>query len=204
MQTWKNDSQFQDFIGEQSTFLTAPPSPALGSKRLSRPRKVDLDALQRTYVELQKVEAHLKGNNEDTKAIMQLMSFVRGIRKVSPIHTTAQRFEMLVPLRAWLLWLPVTFLQQTRMTPSAFVILAHFYTVALAVEPLFPEVGPVYFGSLSLGPIDEIARRLLSINVSQTSEADLNTLINLMEYPMEVAFQFRARISQSLEIPAMV
>jgi hypothetical protein len=85
MQPWKNESQFGDFIAEQSTFPTAPPSPAPGSKKLSNPRKQDLDSLQRVYGQLQKVEAHLKENNEESKAIQQLMSSVRGVRKVSPL-----------------------------------------------------------------------------------------------------------------------
>jgi hypothetical protein len=194
MQPWKNESQFGDFIAEQSTFPTAPPSPAPGSKKLSNPRKQDLDSLQRVYGQLQKVEAHLKENNEESKAIQQLMSFVRGVRKVSPSHTAAQRFEMLNPLRAWLFWLPVMYLQQTRGSPSALVILAHYYTVALVVEPMFPEVGASYFGSLSLGPIEEIARRLFSINVSQTSDADMQTPLNLMEYPIDMVSKFRARM----------
>lgn len=194
MQPWKNESQFGDFIAEQSTFPTAPPSPAPGSKKLSNPRKADLDSLQRAYAQLQKVEMHLKENGADVKAIQQLMQFVRSVRKVSPNHTAAQRFEMLNPLRAWLFWLPVMFLQQTWGSPSALVILAHYYTVALVVEPLFPEVGAAYFGSLSLGPIEEIARRLFSINVSQTSEADLQTPLNLMEYPIDMVSKFRNRM----------
>lgn len=194
MQPWKNESQFGDFIAEQSTFPTAPPSPAPGGKKLSNPRKQDLESLQRAYAQLQRVETHLKENNEDVKAIQQLMTFVRGVRKVSPSHTAAQRFEMLNPLRAWLFWLPVMFLQQTRGSPSALIILAHYYTVALVVEPLFPEVGAAYFGSLSLGPIEEIARRLFSINVSQTSDADMQTPLNLMEYPIDMVSTFRSRM----------
>ncbi|KAG4444087.1 hypothetical protein IFR05_000440 [Cadophora sp. M221] len=194
MQPWKNESQFGDFIAEQSTFPTAPPSPAPGHKKLSNPRKQDLDSLQQAYAQLQKVEAHLKGNGEDTKAIQQLMSFVRGVRKVSPSHTAAQRFEMLNPLRAWLFWLPVMFLQQTRGSPSALVILAHYYTVALVVEPLFPEVGAAYFGSLSLCPIEEIARRLFSINVSQSSDSNMQTPLHLMEYPIDMVSKFRSRM----------
>jgi hypothetical protein len=194
MQPWKNESQFGDFIAEQSTFPTAPPSPLPGGKKLSNPRKQDLESLQRAYAQLQKVEAHLKENNEEVKAIQQLMSFVRGVRKVSPSHTAAQRFEMLNPLRAWLFWLPVMYLQQTRGSPSALVILAHYYTIALVVEPLFPEVGAAYFGSLSLGPIEEIARRLFSINVSQTSDADMQTPLNLMEYPIDMVSKFRSRM----------
>jgi hypothetical protein len=76
MQPWKNESQFGDFIAEQGTFPTAPPSLAPGGKKLSNTRKQDLDSLQRAYAQLQKVEAHLKENNEDIKAIQQLMSFV--------------------------------------------------------------------------------------------------------------------------------
>jgi hypothetical protein len=194
MQPWKNESQFGDFIAEQSTFPTAPPSPAPGGKKLSTPRKQDLDSLQKLYAQLQRVEEHLRENNEDVKAIQQLMTFVRGVRKVSPSHTAAQRFEMLNPLRAWLFWLPVMFLQQTRGSPSALVILAHYYTVALVVEPLFPEVGAAYFGSLSVGPIEEIARRLFSINVSQTSDAGMQTPLHLMEYPIDMVSNFRSRM----------
>jgi hypothetical protein len=59
---------------------------------------------------------------------------------------------------------------------------------------MFPEVGASYFGSLSLGPIEEIARRLFSINVSQTSDADMQTPLNLMEYPIDMVSKFRARM----------
>lgn len=193
MQPWKHESQFGDFIAEQSTFPTAPPSPSPGAKKLSAPRKSDLDALQKAYIQLQKVEAHLKANREDVKSIQQLMTFVRGVRKVSPSHTAAQRFEMLNPLRSWLFWLPVMLLQQTRGSPSALIILAHYYTIALVVEPLFPEVGAAYFGSLSLGPIEEIARRVFSINVSGT-DTNMQTPLDLMEYPIDMVTMFRSRM----------
>jgi hypothetical protein len=193
MQPWKNESQFGDFIAEQSTFPTAPPSPVPNVK-LSQPRKQDLDALQHAYGQLQHVEAALAAKKEDTKAIGQLMAFVRGIRKVTPSHTAAERFEMLNPLRTWLFWLPVMFLQQARGSPYALVTLAYYYTVALVVEPIFPEVGAAYFGSLSLGPIEEIARRLFSLNVSQTSGEDLQTPLGLIEYPIDMVARFRARM----------
>jgi hypothetical protein len=194
MQPWKNESQFGDFIAEQSTFPTAPPSPVPNSKSLTQPRKQDLEALQRAYGHLQHVETVLADSKEDSKAISQLMSFVRGIRKVTPNQTAAERFEMLNPLRAWLFWLPVMYLQQARESPYALVTLAYYYTVALVVEPIFPEVGAAYFGSLSLQPIEEIARRLFSLNISQTSEDDLQTPLALMEYPIDMVSKFRARM----------
>jgi len=193
MQPWKHESQFGDFIAEQSTFPTAPPSPNPGAKKPSAPRKADLDALQRAYTQLQKLEGYLKANREDVKSVQQLMTFIRGVRKVSPSHTAAQRFEMLTPLRSWLFWLPVLFLQQTHGSPSALVILAHYYTVALVVEPLFPEVGAAYFGSLSLGPIEEIARRVFSISVAG-ADSSMQTPLDLMEYPIDMVTMFRSRM----------
>jgi hypothetical protein len=193
MQPWKNESQFGDFIAEQSTFPTAPPSP-VPNKALTQPRKQDLETLQRAYGQLQHVERVLQENKEDTKAITQLMSFVRGIRKVTPSQTAAERFEMLNPLRAWLFWLPVIVLQRARGNPYALVTLAYYYTVALVVEPIFPEVGAAYFGSLSLGPIEEIARRLFSLNVSQTVGGHLQTPLALMEYPIDMISVFRERM----------
>ncbi len=194
MQPWKHESQFGDFIAEQSTFPTAPPSPVPNSKALTQPRKQDIEALQRAYGQLQHVESILAASKEDTKAISQLMTFLRGVRKVTPSQTAAERFEMLNPLRAWLFWLPVMFLQRARENPYALVTLAYYYTVALVVEPIFPEVGAAYFGSLSLGPIEEIARRLFSLNVSSNSGEELQAPLALMEYPIDMVSSFRARM----------
>lgn len=193
MQPWKHESQFGDFIAEKSTFPTAPPSP-LPTVKLTQPRKQDLEALRTAYNQLQHVENVLLECKEDTKAIAQLLAFIRGVRKVSPSQTAAQRFEMLNPLRAWLFWLPVMYLQQARDNPYALVVLAYYYTVALVVEPIFPEVGAAYFGSLSLGPIEEIARRLFSVNVSQNLDSTLQTPLALMEYPIDMVSKFRARM----------
>jgi hypothetical protein len=191
MQPWKNESRFEDFIAEKNTFPTAPPSP---DTPFNNPKHVDLDALRLASVQLREVEAYLKGNMEGTEAITQLISFVEGLRTLSPIHTTTQRFDMLDPLRTWLLWLPVMYVQQRRMPLSAFVVLVHYYTIALIVEPLFPEIGAAYFGSLSLNPIEEIVRRLVSLNARQTSQEDLQTVLNFMAYPMDMACKFRIRM----------
>ena len=192
MQQWKNESKFGDFIAEKNTFPTAPPSP---DTCFNYPmQRSDLDALELASVHLQQVEAYLEENTRGTDTITQLISFVEGLRMLSPSYTTTQRFDMLDPLRAWLLWLPVKYLQQTQMTPYAFVVLAYYYTVALIIEPLFPEIGAAYFGSLSLNPIEEIDRRLLSFNGGQASQIGLRTAVSFMAYPMEMAHKFRIRM----------
>jgi hypothetical protein len=117
-----------------------------------------------------------------------------GLQMLSTSYTAVQRFDMLNPLRTWLFWLPVMYLQQTQMPLSAFVILAHYYTVALVIEPLFPEIGAAYIGSLSLKLIEKIVRRLVSADVPRTPQMDLNIALSLMAYPKDMACQFRVRI----------
>ncbi|KAL1882984.1 hypothetical protein VTK73DRAFT_506 [Phialemonium thermophilum] len=193
MDAWKHESQFGDFIAESSTFPTAPPSP-LPEHKPCQPSEEDLDVFQQTLQHLQKVEAHLKQSGEDTKQFAQLITFVKGARKVSPSLSVAQQFDRLQPLRQWLFWLPVSYLQQTSGSPNALVVIAHYYTVALLMERLFPEIGAAYFGSLTISPVEEIARRLLSINVSAGQEGRMQMPLTLMEFPIDTVTEFRTRM----------
>jgi hypothetical protein len=183
MQLWKNESKFGDFIVQQSTFPTAPPYPLPNAKRFTQLRKEDFEALQCASDQLQHVKTILERGKEDLKAISQLMGSLRRVRILTASQTAAQRFKMLNPLRAWLLWLPVIYLQQAQESPYVLLILAFYYTMALVIEPIFPEVGTGYFGSLSLAPIEEIAQRLFSISLLETSDHHHQTVLVLIEYP---------------------
>ncbi|KAI1341955.1 hypothetical protein F5Y15DRAFT_430438 [Xylariaceae sp. FL0016] len=193
MEPWKHESQFGEFIAESSTFPTAPPSPS-PDHRPHQPRKEDLDAFQRTINQLAKVEVHLKQNREDPQLIQQLASFVKGARKVTPIQSIEEQFDRLRPLRTWLFWLPVMCLKQNGPSPSALIVIAYYYTAAIMMERLFPEIGAAYFGSLSISPVEEIARRLLSFNVSGSLDGDVQTPLSLMEYPIDAVTEFRSRM----------
>lgn len=193
MDPWKHESQFGDFIAESSTFPTAPPSPTPDHKP-SQPCKEDLDAFTATISQLQKVESYLKSRKEDTQPIGQLMGFLKGARKVNTSFSASEQFERLRPLRTWLCWEPIKYLQQTGGSPDTLVTIAHYYTVALIMERLFPEIGAAYFGSLSIGPVEEIARRLLSFNVSGSLDGDAQTPLTLMEFPIDTVNEFRTRM----------
>jgi hypothetical protein len=193
MDPWKHESQFTDFIEESSTFPTAPPSPAPEHKP-SQPRQEDLEAFERTLQQLQRVETYLKPRREDFKSIQQLISFLKGARKVSPTLSVSQQFERLRPLRTWMFYLPVLCLQQTHGSPSTLVIIAHYYTVALVMERLFPEIGAAYFGSMAIGPVEEIARRLEAMRTAPEPGTDLQAPLALMEFPLETVAEFRSRM----------
>lgn len=63
------------------------------------------------------------------------------------------------------------------------------------IERLFPEIGAAYFGSLTIGPVEEIARRLISINVSSNAKSELQIPLTLMEFPIDTVSEFRSRMS---------
>ncbi|KAF7539793.1 hypothetical protein G7054_g1900 [Neopestalotiopsis clavispora] len=193
MEPWKHESQFGDFINESATFPTAPPSPTPDHKP-NQPLKEDFDAFQRVIAQVQKVEAHLKQNKEDVKLPQQLIAFLKGAKKVSAIQSVSEQFDRLQPLRSWLFWLPVACLQQNTGSPSALVVIAHYYTAAILMERLFPEIGAAYFGSLSVQPVEEITRRLYSMKVSCQFDGDLATPLDLMQFPMQTVADFRARM----------
>jgi hypothetical protein len=194
---WKDESHFRDFIAESSTFPTAPPSPKPDHKP-SQPRKEDLAALERTFQQLQAVEAHLKQIGEDTTQFVRLINFLKGVRKVTSSLSLAQQFDRLQPLRKWVLWLPVFYLQQTGGSPSALLTIAHYYTVALLMERLFPEIGAAYFGSLTMSPVEAIYQRLLLIQGSgglePEQQAMMSTVLSFMEFPLETLNEFRSRM----------
>jgi hypothetical protein len=194
MDPWKHTSQFGDFIRDHSTCPTAPPSPRPDHKP-SQPSQEDIDVLTRTYHQLQKVEAHMKQIGVDAKVLghfADLIGFVKGARKVG--SSVAQQFDRLQPFRQWVFWLPVLYLQQTNGSPSALVVIAHYYTVALLMERLFPEIGAAYFGSLAMGPVEEIARRLHAFNISGGLQPDFQTPVDLMQFPLKMVEEFRSRM----------
>lgn len=192
MGSWKHKSQFGEFIAETVTFPTAPASPIPDHKpRL--PGKDDSEAFNNTLQHLQKLEAHLKQNREDTKLVAQLISFLKGTRKVDQSMSVADQFERLKPLREWLFWLPVMHLRQTQASPNALVVIAYYYTVAVLMERMFPEIGAAYFGNLSIGPLEEIDKRLVSLSVYD-SEGYPEATRQLMTFARDMVREFRSRM----------
>ena len=195
METWKNESLFVDFINDSRTFPTAPPSPALDHKS-SPPAKEDLDAYQHTLQQLQSVEAYLKHSKQETltKSMGLLINFLKGSRKVSPTYSVVQQFDRLRPLRTYLFWLPVEFLQKNGASPNALVAMAQYYMVSLLMERLFPEIGAAYFGSLCIGPLEDIARRLFAMSQSSGNDVSVVKPLSMMEVPIETVKEFRSRM----------
>ena len=189
-------------MDEQQTFPRASPSPLpLEHQQIREPRREDLRALQHVYRALQGVESYVNGKDEEMRRVKELMSFIRSLHSFLPVPTPAQQFDLLYPLRAWLFWLPVSLLQRVKREASMLVVLAHFYAAALAMGPVFPDIGAAYFGSMSISPIEEIMNCLSRMQDSPIPEEDYQSAMQLMQFPLEMVTDFRARMGWGTHSP---
>ena len=189
MRPWRHASEFAAFMDEKYAFSHAMASSrALDSQQ---GQGVSRDGLQRVFLSLQRVEAYLVCNAEETRALLDLTSFVQRLLSTLPSRTTADQFDLLQPLRAWLLWLPVTFFEQGEKKASGLVILAQVYAAGLAIEQLLPSIGAACFGSMSVGPMEDIGRTLNEMRMSQPHE-DAPDLLNLLDLPINTISKFRS------------
>ena len=201
MDDWKKSSQFTDFISESRTFPTAPRSPG-PDHRSQEPSVQDLEAFQRTLEHVQTVEANLKYNSFDSTQMHNLVTFLKGTRKISHTLSVAEQYERMMPLRTLLFWLPINYLRQFGDDSNALLVIGNLYTVAMLMERLFPEIGAGYFGSLSIRPVEEIARRLFSRQNSGDFQAGhvgagtgaVKTPLALMEFSITMLSDFRSRM----------
>lgn len=199
MGPWKYESQFQDLLVEGGIFPTVPSSPG-PDRRATQPSQEDTDAYERTIEQMQKVEAHLKHQKQETSELQSLIGFAKGMYKHLRSLPVAQQFDRLQPLRNWLFWMPINRLQRYKENPNSLVVVAHLYSVALLMERLLPDIGAAYFGRLTVVSIDEIARRLVVLpnardeKYTSNVKGELHTPLTLIEYPMSVADDFRNRM----------
>ncbi|KAM3478650.1 hypothetical protein MY8738_005837, partial [Beauveria namnaoensis] len=190
--SWKHESQFTDFIAKSYTIYTQPAASPLPKTQHYRiqPCTDDLDkAFQRTLDQVEKVEAHLRRNNEETIQIQHLVSLLTAARKTSTLPI-AQQYESLQPLRSWLFWMPVGYLQKHSASANSLVVIAYFYTVGLLLECLFPDVGAAHFASQSIFAVEEIARRLMSADAHDWAR----THLTLMQFPLDSVSECRSRM----------
>jgi hypothetical protein len=62
------------------------------------------------------------------------------------------------------------------------------------MERLFPEIGAAYFGSMAIGPLEDIARRLWSMSVSADHEGEMQAAAGFMQFPLDTVEEFRGRM----------
>jgi hypothetical protein len=192
MEPWKNETKFADCLNEPY-FTTAQQLDTADVLRSNEMVESDILHLSNCLESLDNLDSILSGRPEQLKALSEIKKLIMNVIEKLPVKTAEEQFALLGPLRSWLFWLPSQFLSNSgRADLPALGLTAYIYTVALAMEPLFPSAGASYFASMSIRPIEEIHHNLLGLH-GMVSAAELQTALNLLAYPLQMVSTFRTR-----------
>lgn len=192
---WKEESELAQFVESQRSFRSTrtPGYP----NNVNQFHNDDLDRLDRTCAVLVNLQQRIAHNQEHYQRIADLLGFVQQLRHDLPIQSPEEAFERLQPLRTWLFWLPPAMLRGEETDLGALAVLAQFYAVALALEPLFPAIGGTYLGCMSAGPIEDIYRILLTRKAAQPFVPEVQLALALMDLPCDIVTTYRANMQGS-------
>ena len=115
-----------------------------------------------------------------------------------------QLFEKLQEFRAHLLWTPITLMQSTENPNLVLIVVAHLYSVGLAIDASIPELNGAGLGTLTTDAIEEIERKL-RFSQSPTIHQIYHAVgaDDLMRFPREISYRARHRQSSPYQGPAL-
>ncbi|EEH34258.2 hypothetical protein PAAG_05307 [Paracoccidioides lutzii Pb01] len=189
---WKEESELARFMDNQRAFRSARTPTYPGA--MDQFQDEDLLRLDRILGTLLNIHQRLSHNQEHYERVTDLLHFVQRLRDDLPVQSPDTAFERLQPLRTWLFWLPPTMLRGGETDLGALAVLSQFFGVALALEPIFPEIGGSYLGTMSVLPIEDIRRILHARKASQPFAPEVQLALSLMELPCEIVAEYRGRL----------
>ena len=195
MQPWRQESLFADFLAAESMNATGSLTNPSGYRITQEARRDHLATLQHVHSSLQRLQPYLNNAHyeQENTWIDQLKGYIERLRASSPPQTADEQFVQLYALRKWLFWVPVSLLSRRKGDVLMLLVLAHFYATALALQPMFPDIGAAFCSNMSLAPLEEIIR-IISVHQSQQSyNQTVQAASLMMEFPREACAGFRHR-----------
>ena len=197
MQSWKYESLFAEYITDEdlvaTCFRTHRRKPSINPTERAT-------LLHQTVQALQRAQIALIGNDVELHWLNQLITYVQRLQSQNPAQNAEEQFSQMYYLRKWLFWVPISLLQQRGTSGATLVTLAHFYSVALALEPLFPDLGSSFCGALALPPLEGIINVTNSMQSERSSFQKANELVSLMQFPQQTAVNYRTRTLQAQQL----
>ena len=192
MHPWKESSQFASYIEDHMPTR----SPKIGHSPLTSLSLAmmaeDDRSLNEAIAALQDLAMYLTPNHNLFTRVEMVLNFSRDLQASSGSLRIEQLFEKLQPLREWLFYEPISLAQGKEISSFDILILSHLYAVALAVDRSIPELGGAAFGNLTIGPIEEIDRKIrYGQTTSRLKPNDSARLDDMMRFPRQISAQHR-------------
>lgn len=190
---WKQESELAAFLEEQRLMRQAqtpvtPNFPTSNSGQVA----VNIARLDQVRAALRTTLQRVPNHPVFTNKILELEKYLQNFRADFPVQSPEDAFARLQEFRNWLLWLPPTLLREDSSDSLAQAILAQFYGTALALEPLFPEIGGAYLGSVVVLPLKE-AHRLITKKPSDPYMGDIHFAVDMIDWPVRLLAEYENR-----------
>lgn len=198
MRPWVHESELARFLDNQRSIARArtPATPTLPHAQLPIPHE-DLRRVEQITTALHNLRLRLSNSEELAEHAGRLVDYLQDLQRDVQIQAPEQTFPRLQPLRDLIFWLPPAILRTGESDLAALTLLAHLYAGALAVEPLFPEIGGAYLGSMSVLPLERVHEILMSRRSTQPQDTSVQVALSLMDVPMQIMTAYRLRQRQN-------
>jgi len=194
MQPWRHESLFSEFLVEQAVPASQTFTNSSGTVVTQEARRDHLATLQLILSSLQRLQPYLANHEQEAKWVEQLRGYVERLRLSNPPQTADEQFQQLYALRKWLFWVPISLLSAPKRDAMVMLVLAHFYAIALAVEPMFPDIGAPFCANLALPPLEELIRVITTLQNNQTYfDPTTQAAVVMMDFPRDTALTYRNR-----------
>ncbi|OAP65011.1 hypothetical protein AYL99_00983 [Fonsecaea erecta] len=194
MRMWIHESELAGYLETQRSIgrARANATPTMPHAQVSIPHE-DLRRIEQITTALHNLRLRLLTNEELQEHTGQLIDYLQELQRALPIQGPENVFSRLQPLRDLIFWLPSSVLRVNDSDLGPLALLSHLYASALAVEPLFPDIGGAYLGSMSLGPLETIHDILRTRRATQPQDAHIQVALSLVEVPMQIGNSYRHR-----------
>lgn len=142
--------------------------------------------LQSLVDALEHLQIALLGHDLESHWIDQLLQYVNRLQTITPAQSPEEQFQHAYMLRKWLFWVPISLLRRSGSKGPTVLVLAHLYSAAIALQPLFPDLVSNFPAgvasittSFNLPPLEAIIRTTDAMQTTQggTSAAEIASLM---------------------------
>jgi len=193
MQPWKQDSLFSDYLNNPGPYLPRSFNSTSPNPITQEVRREHLSTLQHILGHLDRLRPYLANYEQERRWIDQLKGYLERLRGSSPPQTGEEQFNQLYALRKWLFWVPISLLSARKGDIIVLLVLAYFYATALALEPIFPDVGSAFCADMAVAPLEAIISTMSQAQSAPSYNQAVQTASLMMEFPQETLASFRNR-----------
>lgn len=205
MRQWVHQSELAKFLESQRVLARAktPSTPSLTGLPPQQPATEDLQKLDQMLTALHNLRLRISSLGDLVAYVDEVLEYVEQLQQDYPLHGPHRSYERLLQLRAVVFWIPTVILRPEEMDLGALAIMAHFFALALVLEPLFPECGGMYLGNMSLDPLEKVCQTMQARTAAMPHDTSLQTALSMLDLPMQVAHAYRASHRTVVASPAL-